>query len=157
MFRAQMKAGFGVAALLGVCASLPATAHHSVAGTYDMEGRVEISGTIAMVELRNPHLRIEVTNTTEPGESVRWLVEMAAPYALVQRGMSPGDVLVVGRQVTIEAWPAKDGTHRASAHTLVTADGATFDVTDTFGRFIVPDTQEFEVIDRWAPDSDQTR
>jgi len=142
MFRVHMKAMLGVAALLGVCGSMPATAHHSVAGTYDMEGRVELSGTIAHVELRNPHLRIELTTRTESGEEATWLVEMAAPNALVQRGIDPREVIVVGRQVTIEAWPAKDGTQRASAHTLVASDGARLDVTDTFGRFMVLDTND---------------
>ena len=138
MLSAQMKAGFGVAALLGVCGSMSATAHHSVAGTYDMEGRVVLSGTITNVELRNPHLRIELTITTESGEEAIWRVEMAAPGALVQqRGINPREVFVVGRQVSVEAWPAKDGTNSASAHTLVTADGTTIDVTDTFGRFII--------------------
>jgi len=137
MFSAPMKAGLRVAALLGVCGSMQATAHHSVAATHDMEGLVAISGTITKVELINPHLKIELTTRTESGDEATWLVEMAAPNALAQRGMNPRDVFVVGRQVAIEAWPAKDGSRNASGRTLITPDGARLDITDTFGRFVV--------------------
>jgi hypothetical protein len=153
MFSTARKAGLGVATLLCICGSMQSTAHHSVAGTYDVERLVEISGVITNVTLRNPHLTIELATRAQSGAEESWVVEMAAPNALVLRGMSPRDVLVVGRQVAIEAWPAKDGTNRASAHTLTTADGTTFDVTDNWGRLMVPDPEKFEVIDRWAPDA----
>jgi hypothetical protein len=34
---------------------------------------------------------------------------------------------------------------------VVTEDGTRYDITDNFARFIVPNPEAFEVIDRWNP------
>jgi hypothetical protein len=111
---------------------LDAFAHHSVGATYDVAALATIVGTISKVEIRNPHVRIELAAFDESGRARTWLVEMAGPSALARRGVDSRVLLTVGLRVTIEAWFAKDGSLSASAHMLVTPSGERFDVTDNW-------------------------
>jgi hypothetical protein len=110
----------------------PASAHHSVATTYDKNRLVALSGTIGKVELVNPHVKLELDAPRGDGTRITWAIELAAPRALLQRGVDPRELLGVGDSVTIESWLAKDGTNAANGRTLVTADGARYDVGDTW-------------------------
>lgn len=113
-----------------LCALDAALAHHSVGGTYDIAKVVGMSGTIAKVELINPHTRMELAAFDANGRETRWLIEMAGPRALVERGADPRALLEVGRRVNVEAYLAKDGSRNANAQFLITADGVRFDVAD---------------------------
>src|SRR5690606_1654415 len=114
-------------ALLLTFVAASAYAHHSITSEYDATVLIELAGTIAAVEIVNPHVRI----TLQSGQG-QWLVEMAAPNALLRRGVDPKALLTVGRQVTVEVFPALDGSLRVNGRTL-TADGRRFDVGDGFG------------------------
>ena len=118
------------AALLAGFAVMPARGHHSVEAQYDSGRLVELAGTIAKVELVNPHVVLELA--TAGAEPVTWHVELAAPFALQRRGIDLRELFAVGRTVTIESWLAKDGGQQASGRQLVTADGARFDVGDNW-------------------------
>jgi len=133
MLEVDLRPGRIAAAALAVLGPASAFAHHAVPQTFDMEMLTELSGSISRVELVNPHVVIELTTTDESGADAIWVVEMGAPNALIRRGFDPRELLVTGRRVTIEAWPAKDGTNSASANRLVTADGTAFNVVDGFG------------------------
>jgi hypothetical protein len=114
------------------CVGATALAHHSVSTTYDKSRLVTLSGTISRVELVNPHVKLELDAPRDDGTRITWTIELAAPRALLQRGADPRELLAVGRAVTIESWLAKDGSNAANGRTLVTADGARYDVGDTW-------------------------
>jgi Family of unknown function (DUF6152) len=128
-----------IAALCGVVVMAlfrpqPGLAHHSVSAAYDTDHIVEFVGVITETVLRNPHGFVTLAVTDDSGAEAAWKIEMAAPNALVLRGIQPKQLLAVGQRVTIEAWPARDGSHSASGHLLTLPDGTSVDITDTFGR-----------------------
>src|SRR5690606_29218386 len=57
---------------------------------------------------------------------------MAGPSALSRRGVDPRTLLAVGERVTVEAWPAKDGSRSLSARFAVKPSGERFDVADNW-------------------------
>ena len=57
---------------------------------------------------------------------------MAGPSALSRRGVDPRTLLAVGERVTVEAWPAKDGSRSLSARFIVKPSGERFDVADNW-------------------------
>ena len=71
-------------------------AHHSVAGFFDANNRIEIAGVVKEVHWRNPHTIFEIDVTNDGGEVVTWRLESGALGVLRSRGlarefMQPGD------------------------------------------------------------------
>ena len=58
----------------------------------------------------------------EDGRAVRWACEMGAPHQLQQRGWLR-DTMKVGDVVTVAGSLARDGSKRANARLVTTADG----------------------------------
>jgi len=104
--------------------------HHSLTATYDMDRLVSLSGTIARVDVVNPHVKVDLNATGADGRVTTWTIEMAPPNALKRKSFDPR-LLQVGQQVTIESWLRKDGKPEATGRTLVTADGTRVDVGDS--------------------------
>jgi Family of unknown function (DUF6152) len=93
-----------VAALL--LGSLPAAAHHSFAGTYDVSKEITIKGKIIEVSLRSPHSFFFVEDEDEKGAPRRWSIEGASASQFAQQGVTK-DALKVGDVVEIVANPAR--------------------------------------------------
>ena len=88
-----------VAALL--CAAVPARAHHSVSGEYDVNKPVTVKGTVSKVEFTNPHSRIYVDVKDAGGKVTTWNFELAARSALTRQGWT-GRSVKIGDTVTVE-------------------------------------------------------
>ena len=116
-----------VAAL--VLSGMTPSAHHSVAAVYDTEKLVTLVGIITKVSLVNPHLTVDLKETSSDGVETMWTVEMAPTNALKRRGFDP-QILKVGQQVVIASWLQKDGRKEASGRALTMPDGRRFDVGD---------------------------
>jgi len=110
--------------------------HHSITATYDMDRLVSLTGSIARVDVTNPHLKVDLNATGADGRVTTWTIEMAPPNALKRKSFDPR-LLQVGQQVTIESWLRKDGKPEASGRTLVTADGKRVDVGDSLNWSLV--------------------
>jgi hypothetical protein len=107
-------------AMLGLAGT--ALAHHSFAVFFDEQKRVEVSGTVTEFLFRNPHgvIRIEVTG--KDGKKEVWRAETNSPSILERRGwtrtsLKPGD------EITIEGWPARDGSNYLRMRKVTRADG----------------------------------
>jgi hypothetical protein len=104
---------FAVAAVMtcGLFARAPvADAHHSVAGQFDLQKTVTVSGVVSKVHWVNPHFYIEVTapQAAEPG--VVWRLE-GVPIGVARKaGLTKAMLTGHGETVTIVAHPARDGT-----------------------------------------------
>jgi len=118
---------------LALIAVQPLSAHHSVKGTYDTSALVTLTGTVAKVEFRNPHTWFELAAKVENGQVISQRVEIAGPFALLQRGFERS-FLGIGDSVSVEAWRSKDTqSNQFSGRTLVLADGRRIDVSDNWG------------------------
>jgi len=95
---------------------IPASAHHSFAGTYLEDAPpVKAEGTLKEFLPRNPHSFVIVADDKlkdEKGEPVRWSIEWGAAGQLAQQGVSATS-LKVGDHVIVMGSPGRDAaTHR---------------------------------------------
>ena len=111
---------FGIAALLWAAA--PARAHHAFAAEFDANKRVKFKGTVAKMEWINPHAWIRLDVTGEDGKVTQWMIEAAAPNALLRRGWTK-ESLPKGTEIYVEGYQAIDGSNRANGSVITFADG----------------------------------
>ena len=100
----------------------PVSAHHSFAAEFDASKPVLLKGVVTQVDWANPHVWFYITVKDEEGRTARWACEMGAPHQLQPRGWLR-DTMKVGDVVTVAGALARDGSKRANARTVTTADG----------------------------------
>jgi hypothetical protein len=108
-----------VAAAFGVA---PATAHHSFAVHFVADRLVTVHGTVDEFTFRNPHGVLLVTAEGDNATAQQWKIETNSPNILRRRGwtessIKPGDI------VTIEGYPARDGSNFMRVYRVSYADG----------------------------------
>lgn len=108
-----------LALLLG--AALPAFAHHSFAVFFDAERSVTVAGTVEAFRFSNPHGLITL-KVVRDGRQEQWKAETNSPSILERRGWTR-DSIKVGESVTIEGWPARDGSNYLRVRSVRRADG----------------------------------
>ena len=102
----------------------PVNAHHSFAAEFDASKPITLKGAVTQIDWTNPHVWFYVTVKDEAGKTIRWACEMGAPHQLQQRGWLRG-TMKVGDVVTVVGSLARDGSNRANARVVTTADGKT--------------------------------
>jgi Family of unknown function (DUF6152) len=117
--------GFKWAALAGVAAALlagTARAHHSFAVFFNTDTKlVKVSGVVRDFQFRNPHGVITIV-VPEGHTQITWRAETNSPSVLRRRGWTP-ESLHVGDKVTLEGWPARDGTRYIRLKSATFQDG----------------------------------
>jgi hypothetical protein len=108
-----------------VLMATPVYAHHSF-GTFDLNRKVEIVGTIAGLDFVNPHSWLRVNATTPDGKVTLYRCEMRGATVLRRSGWTP-EMFVVGERITVQGAPDKIDPHACYVNTLVLADGRTLD------------------------------
>jgi hypothetical protein len=102
-----------VAVALAACAfaaSPFASAHHSVAGQFDIHHTVTLSGTVSKVNWVNPHIYIEFDVKSPADKAALWRLE-GVPVGMARKaGLTMSMLKGHGETVTIVAHPARDGT-----------------------------------------------
>lgn len=109
-----------VAALL--VAALPVEAHHSFAVHFVGDQLVTVRGTVTDFSFSNPHGVVRLAVTAADGSEQQWKVETNSPNILRRRGWTASS-LKKGDAVTIEGYPARDGSHMMRVARIVFADG----------------------------------
>ena len=120
-FLTSALVAFGTVATAWVA---PVIAHHSFAAEFDGSKPITLKGTVTQVDWANPHVWFYITVKDEDGRNVRWACEMGAPHQLQQRGWLR-ETMKVGDVVTVAGSLARDGSKRANARLVTTADGKT--------------------------------
>src|SRR6266571_3184349 len=80
---AVLVAGVGL-----LSATMPVWAHHAFTAEFDAKQPIKLRGTVAKVELINPHSWIHIDVKGDDGQVVRWMVEGGTPNTLLRRGFT---------------------------------------------------------------------
>jgi hypothetical protein len=107
-------------AMLGVAA--PAAAHHSFAVHFVADKVIDVSGTVTEFSFRNPHGLIALTAKGPDGKDQPWKIETNSPNILRRRGWSETSIKP-GDRVTIEGYPARDGSNFMRVYRVTFPDG----------------------------------
>jgi Family of unknown function (DUF6152) len=99
-------------------------AHHAFSSEFDAEKPVKLKGTVTKMEWVNPHAWIHIDVKDADGKVVSWMIEAAAPNAMLRRGFTK-DSLPAGSEIVVEGFQAKDGSNTGSGRNLTFADGRT--------------------------------
>jgi hypothetical protein len=111
-----------IAAAVSLLATAPAWAHHAFAAEFDAAKPVKFKGTVTKMEWINPHAWIHIDVKSEDGKVSSWMIEAAAPNALLRRGWTKAS-LPAGVEILVEGYQAKDGTNRANGSIITFTDG----------------------------------
>ncbi len=99
-----------------------ADAHHSAALFYDLDGNVEVSGTVTEFRFANPHAILRFDVTGDNGEVQHWTAETTSPSVLRRRGWSQ-DSFKPGDKVRLQGLPSLDGSYLIRITRAFTEDG----------------------------------
>lgn len=111
--------------------ALPVNAHHSRAN-FDLNSVVEISGTVARWQYRNPHAFLHLDVVSEAGETERWVVELGSIPNLKQIDMHR-ETLNVGDKVSVMVNPEKNAAkHYGFFKSMTLPNGSRYVFSDVF-------------------------
>jgi hypothetical protein len=115
---------------LGLAAALlygSAYAHHSLTGEFDTRKTLVLAGVVSGVQWANPHIYVDLDVRDAAGKVATWHLE-CVPVAMARKaGLSMKMLLGNGEPVTVDAFPARDGTPRLGFLAKITySDGRHF-------------------------------
>jgi hypothetical protein len=104
-----------------------ASAHHSLAGEFDTGKTLVLKGVVARVDWANPHIYLYLDVIEAGGKTATWQLE-CVPVAMARKaGVSKKMLSAEGAHVTVDAFPARDGTgHLGYMAKITYADGHDF-------------------------------
>jgi hypothetical protein len=106
-------------ALVAVVATVPTSAHHSFAATYQDNQTQKVEGKLIMFLFRNPHSFVHVEAPDDKGVTRRWVVEWAGGVALNRQGVTR-DTLRAGDHVIVVGAPGRNPEdHRMLLRSMV--------------------------------------
>ncbi len=103
-------------------ASASVWAHHAAAADYDVARLIVLQGTVSKVEWINPHAQLHLDVKDSNGTVISWRIEGASmnPYAVRN---FPKELVTAGIEISITAYPAKNGEKIADGATITFRDG----------------------------------
>jgi hypothetical protein len=105
-----------------MAAGAPVWAHHAFAAEFDASKPIKFKGTVTKMEWINPHAWIHIDVKGDDGAVTPWMIEAAAPNALLRRGWTKAS-LPAGTEILVQGFQAKDGTNRANGSVITFTDG----------------------------------
>lgn len=111
-----------VGAALALLCCGAAGAHHSFPVHFVPESTVTVSGVVTEFTFRNPHGLVHFDVRGDDGAVESWRAETNSPNILRRREWS-ANAVQPGDEVTIEGYPARDGSNFMRIYRLTFSDG----------------------------------
>jgi hypothetical protein len=119
----RITAWVAIGILLTASNALP---HHNMTALFDLNDRVNLTGTFTKVDWRNPHIQFFVDAKNDKGQTETWVVEGPPPSFFRSRDIAKTDFEgAIGKMVTVEASRARDHTTSGLLRVLTLPDGKT--------------------------------
>jgi len=112
----------GVIAALG---GAMVSAQHSWNTVFSEDKPLVLKGTVAKVELVNPHGWIWIDVKNADGTVTKWGIEGGPPNGLVRNGITK-DSLKLGEELTVRGYGSRDGSNLLAGVQYERADGKAF-------------------------------
>ena len=96
-------------ATLLVCI-VPLAAHHAVTAEFDPSKTITFKGVVSKVDWVNPHIFVYVDVKDDAGKTTTWMLQSLPPLFFKGSGLTKDGLLSNNEEVTVSAYPAKDGT-----------------------------------------------
>jgi hypothetical protein len=103
-------------------AAAPVIAHHAFSAEFDITKPIKLRGTLTKWEMINPHSWFHFDVKNPDGTVVSWMIEGGSPNQLIKAGVTKR-TLVIGTEMIIEGYQAKDGTNKGVGRNLLLTDG----------------------------------
>ena len=120
--------GRAVRVIIGIIAATSGTslaAHHSWNTVFSEDKPIILKGTVAKVELVNPHGWIWIDVKNPDGTVTKWGIEGGPPNGLVRNGITK-DSLKIGEELTVRGYGSRDGSNLLAGVQYERADGQAF-------------------------------
>jgi hypothetical protein len=115
-----MKTIQAIALCLAAIVPVAARAHHSFTAEFDDQKPITLNGTVTKLEWTNPHTWFFIDVKNPDGSVTNWGLELAGPTNLLRAGWKR-DAMKVGDPVTVDAFRARDDSHKANAKSILHA------------------------------------
>jgi hypothetical protein len=100
----------GLSVLVGAVLCMPASAHHSVSGQFDVKTKVVLAGTVERVDWVNPHIYVHLKVKDEQGHENIWRLNTVPVGMARAAGITKESLFAEGKIMKITIFPARDGT-----------------------------------------------
>jgi hypothetical protein len=99
-------------------------AHHALQTQFDVQRTVTLTGTVTKMDWSNPHVRLYL-EVKDQSKTVNWELYLGSPNQQIMNGWKI-DTYRRGDHVSVDAYPARDGTSVGFARKVAAASGRTF-------------------------------
>ncbi len=106
-------------------ATMPASAHHSFAATFDRDKPITVKAVVTEVHWENPHTLMYVDVKDESGHVEKWTFESYPPNVLYRKGLRQNR-LKPGAEVTLTGFCARSVPNWAEVSIVAFPDGESF-------------------------------